>query len=500
MDFRCIHNNNIINDGIACFDNDYIIINEDKRLVLKKICSGKSSILPFDGYFVNLRYPVIYFALKTDGFCLYEYNLLSSECRKIVQGEVKWAQLVGDNIYYTLDESNFLYSYSLAEKTSSLLIEQDSNYLCVIGDIIYFSNWSQGKALWAYNITTHDLWKVLDKDVAWINVVDSERLVFRCWHNRKTYIYHIGKKILTLLNADGANYLYYRNGFIYYDNKRLGGLWRQSVSNKRDKFCIYGNPIKRINSVEDFLLFQDRDKHLIRLPIFEIKELPNLRYIEMIITTECNRYCRNCSNGIPNTNKNTISYLAFCEQLQSLLSHVSYIERFQLHGGEPFLNPEVHKMIALLDKTQKLLNIRIATNGTVIPNKEIVSALKDSRIVLAISSYFFNREKREQLIDVCNSNNISYILYNEQDWFRFESQPGVVNSFETCPINSYPCYYEGKVYLCSRICHLYGKKYPNSSIDMADFSGNLLNALDGEQLKAPCRMCTISNQKIVAGT
>lgn len=501
MGFRCIHTNNVINDGIACFDNDYIIFNEDKHLVLKNNVSGRSSILPFDGYFLNLRYPVVYFALKTDGFCLYEYNLLSSDCTKIVQGEVKWAQLAGNNIYYTIDESNFLYSYNLIDKTSSLLLEQDSNYLCVVGDIIYFSNWSRGKALWAYSITTHDDWEVLDKDVAWINVVDKERLVFRCWHNRKTYSYHIGERNLTLLNADGANYLYYRDGFIYYDNKRLGGLWRQSIINKRDKSCIYGDALKRINSVEDYLLFQDKNKHLVWLPLFKIKELPNLRYIEMIITTECNILCSNCSNGIPYTNRKTISYQAFCEQLQSLLTHVSYIERFQLHGGEPLLNPEVHKMITLLDKTQKLLNIRIATNGTVIPNKETITALKDSRIVLAISSYYFNKERRKQLIDVCKRNNIRYVLYDEQEWYRFEAQTGVINSFEACPINSFPCFFEGKVFLCSRICHLYGRRYPNSSIEIASFSGDLLNALNGEQLKVPCRECTISiNHKIVAGT
>lgn len=501
MDIRCIHSNNIINDGIACFDSDHIIFNEDKHLVLKNISSGTSSILPFDGFFINLRYPVIYFALKTDGFCLYEYNLLTLDCIKIVQGEVKWAQLVGDNLFYTLDESNYLYSYNLTEKSSSLLLEQDCNYLCVIGNIIYFSNWSKGKALWAYNITTRDLWEVLDKDVAWINVVDTERLVFRCWHSRKTYSYHIRSKNLTLLNADGANYLYYRDGFIYYDNKRLGGLWCQSIINKQDKSCIYGDTVKRINTIDSCLLFQDGNKHLVWLPFFKIKGLPNLSYIEMIITTECNMLCRNCSNGIPYTNRNTISYHDFCEQLQSLLTHVSYIERFQLHGGEPLLNPEVHKIIALLDKTQKLLSIRIATNGTIIPNEETVSVLKGSRVVLAISSYFFNKNKREQLIDLCNNNNIRYVLYDEQEWYRFESPNRVVNCFENCPINSYPCYYEGKVYLCSRICHLYSKRYTNSCIEIANFSGDLLYALNDEQLKAPCRECSISkNHKIMAGT
>lgn len=305
---------------------------------------------------------------------------------------------------------------------------------------------------------------------------------------------------MTLLNNDGANYLYYRDNFIYYDNKRLGGLWRQSTINKRDKSCLYGDALKRINTVDDFLLFQDKNKHLVWLPLSKIKGLPNLRYIEMIITTKCNMLCSNCSNGIPYMNRKTISYQVFCEQLQSLLTHVSYIERFQLHGGEPLLNPEVHKMITLLDKTQKLLNIRIATNGTVIPNEETISALKDSRIVLAISSYFFNRERREQLIDVCKRNSIRYILYDEQEWYRFETQKSVVNSFETCPINSFPCYYEGKVYLCSRICHLYGRLYPNSCIEIANFSGDLLYALNDEKLKAPCRECNITNKMIVAGT
>ena len=113
---------------------------------------------------------------------------------------------------------------------------------------------------------SHDVHKVLDIDACWINT-DGENIIFRAWHNRKTYLYNIGKCKLRVLNADGSNYLHYSNGYIYYDNIRLGGLWRQSVDDKSDKICISPAKVKRINTHGNTLIFQDEKKQTVMMEI-----------------------------------------------------------------------------------------------------------------------------------------------------------------------------------------------------------------------------------------
>ena len=100
------HNtNNIINDGIACSDDNYVIYNENRHLVLMSITYKETKLLPFDGYFVNIKYPFVFFSLKSDGFSLYRYNILSDECLRVVEGEAKWLQIIDDTIYFTFNSS-----------------------------------------------------------------------------------------------------------------------------------------------------------------------------------------------------------------------------------------------------------------------------------------------------------------------------------------------------------------------------------------------------------
>lgn len=491
--------NNISNDGIACENDEYVAYNENASIFFAS-ASGDKEVIPYDGYFINIEYPMVYFALKTDGFSLYQYNVHSKQCQKLVLGEIKWVHQIGNKIYYTCDESNFLWVYDIQTCRSELLLKKSCNYLCIIGCKIFFSNWSCDKHLWVYDISKKESHEVLDIDVAWLNVVDSELLVFRSWHNRKTYLYSIEAKEKKLLNSDGANYLHYRDGYIYYVSRRLGGLWKQSVNDKSYKCCIYGENVRRVNSTEKMLLFQNAQKKTIKINFAGLLEFPNLNYIEMIVTTRCNMHCHNCSNGIPYIEKSDISYADFCAQLNKLLCRVSFVRKFQIHGGEPFLNKELPEIIELANSSQKLLNIRLVTNGTVIPSIEIIQALKGTRVTVAISSYCFNESTREKLIHLLAKNGIKYILYGEQEWYSFDDCCKGQNNFEECPINSFPCYYNGKLYVCSRICHLYSKLHPNCYVDLENLDIDLLEALKLDQLKRPCIDCNISKVMVKAGT
>ena len=130
--------------------------------------------------------------------------------------------------------------------------------------------------------------------------------------------------------------------------------------------------------------------------------LPRLDYIEFICTTVCNKRCKNCSNYIPQLGalQRHVSGEAFAEQLRILLSRVSYVEKMQIHGGEPLLNPDILQIIEELKKERdRIGKIRIITNGTVVLKETLIDALKGSRIQLAISNYLFNQESRKQIIN-----------------------------------------------------------------------------------------------------
>lgn len=228
-------------------------------------------------------------------------------------------------------------------------------------------------------------------------------------------------------------------------------------------------------------------------------EHPGLKYIEMIVTTRCNKSCSSCSNGIPYTELYDMKYIEFKYYIKLLLRNVKVVEKFQIHGGEPLLNPEIHKIIEYVKKCKQLINVRLVTNGTIIPSKNTIEALKNSNITIAISSYFFNQKDKIKLSKLLEANNIKYILYGEQPWYKFDSNQTLVNRFELCPINSCPSYYQGKIYLCSRISNLYKEKAKDCCVDLETFQGDLIREMSSNRLKEPCRYCNISNQMILAG-
>ncbi len=492
--------NNIINDGIASKGKTYICYNKDKHLVIEHNCVEVVRV-KHDAFFINTNGYKIYFASKNEGFNLLEYDINTCEVTRLVNRCIRWLSIREGILFYTCDDDNYLFSYNLINGEETLLLNNSCNYLCLLGDSVYFSNWSVNKTLWKYCILTGTASKVVDMDVAWINT-DGVHLIFRVWHNRKTYIYHIEKRCYRVLNSDGANYLHYYNGYIYYDNIRLGGLWKQSINNRLDKCCIYGHKVRRINSLDNTLFFQDTNKKLTTLNVKDIIPLSTLSYVEMIITTYCNMLCPNCSNGIPLLpERKHVRYDEFISQIDALLDTVSYIDKLQIHGGEPMLNPDLPKIINYISRKQKIKKVRIATNGTIVPSADLAAAMNESNIVLAISSYKSNYNQTAKVVRACEELKIKYILYPEQAWYSFSSAPSynARERYESCPINSYLCYFDWRLYLCSRICHCYGTTYDSCFIDIRDFNGNIKDALSNASLFEPCECCTIGEKCIKAG-
>lgn len=178
-------------------------------------------------------------------------------------------------------------------------------------------------------------------------------------------------------------------------------------------------------------------------------ELP---YIEMFITTKCNLHCKYCSNLIPycQSQKN-FNAISVKETLSKLLSNVDRIYRLKLHGGEVMLHPELSDIIKFAGKQKKIFSLSITTNGTIIPNEELLKTIKEARCIVQISEYNLKNNKIPQLINLLKKFGIQYRYLSELAWRdmgNFDMRER--NMRADCSISRCVSLYDKKIFICSR--------------------------------------------------
>lgn len=175
-------------------------------------------------------------------------------------------------------------------------------------------------------------------------------------------------------------------------------------------------------------------------------------YLELFITTKCNLNCKYCSNLIPDIkNQKNISAEVIKTTIVNLLDNISRLYRLKIHGGEIFLHPELLQILDFVKHQNKIKSVRITTNGTVIPNQDIIDCLKDSSIIVQISDYDLVCNKRNQLIELLEANNIKYTYLAGQIWKNMGNySPRETSRFKKCNIKRCTSSINGKIYVCSR--------------------------------------------------
>lgn len=178
-------------------------------------------------------------------------------------------------------------------------------------------------------------------------------------------------------------------------------------------------------------------------------ELP---YIEMFITTKCNLRCKYCSNLIPYcTLQHHFDATSVKETITKLLSNVDRIYRFKLHGGEVLLHPELADIIEFAGKQKKIFSLSITTNGTILPDEELLKTIKGANCVVQISEYNLKNSKIPQVIALLEKYGIQYRHLSELAWRdmgNFDMRER--NMRANCSISRCVSLYDKKIFICSR--------------------------------------------------
>lgn len=187
--------------------------------------------------------------------------------------------------------------------------------------------------------------------------------------------------------------------------------------------------------------------------------------VDISINSKCTLNCKHCSLFMPYFKKVTsynYNLADFQYNINLLFSHIDYVSRLCILGGEPLLNKDLVKMIEWIGITHKdkIGKILINSNGTILPNKELLkicSQYKD-KIFFVLSNYTeqVNYKARfEEISKLIKDANIDCYIFDEMKWsdlgfpaYKFLVQKGKEKEHMLACTNNCHGLIDGKLYYC----------------------------------------------------
>lgn len=128
------------------------------------------------------------------------------------------------------------------------------------------------------------------------------------------------------------------------------------------------------------------------LSIYALYEYDELFFSSICIlpTDACNLRCKGClnfTNYITNFTFKPLEKLK--EEIDLYFDCITYTGLFFISGGEPMLYSQLPELIEYIDTkySNRMYELGIVTNGTIMPSQDIISVLKKTRIRITVDDY-----------------------------------------------------------------------------------------------------------------
>ncbi len=220
-----------------------------------------------------------------------------------------------------------------------------------------------------------------------------------------------------------------------------------------------------------------------------------LHHINVNITDRCTLRCRDCSLLIPYyTSRNEYPLEKVLDGLKKLFEVTDYVQEIHLIGGEPLLYSELPELISEIGNKyrHKIGELAIATNGTILPSKELCQTAKAYNVFFTISDYtsspaFPIKVDIPTLLQYLEMNEVVYRIGNKAVWFDFnntekdsfsESSEVYTEKFQKCFFRNRGLYLD-KLYYCQ---HQYGVMRAELLSDDSDAYLELSNSSTADKM------------------
>ncbi len=185
------------------------------------------------------------------------------------------------------------------------------------------------------------------------------------------------------------------------------------------------------------------------------------KYFGYILSNVCTLKCKHCCEMVPYySEKGFVEADIVIENCKRIADASQFIMYIELIGGEPFLHPDIIYILQELLKIDDVGYVKIFTNGTVVPNKQLCAVLKNPRIVIVWSNYqdvlegaLLDQVNRTR--EIFEEEGIEYIYSMSKTWLDFssfdyadKSEKELKKDFEDCHIANCHRLYKGVLYRC----------------------------------------------------
>ena len=189
-------------------------------------------------------------------------------------------------------------------------------------------------------------------------------------------------------------------------------------------------------------------------------------FIDIDITTYCNLRCKRCAKCIPYFEHRKHYTAEEIEQNLDLLTR--YTDRIcfaNIIGGEPLLNPDLKRIIAVCAANKKIEHLELTTNATIMPDDDVLKAIKDGAVTVHISEYENlgprYEERLKALVEKLEEFEIPYEYQFHKIWLDFGeiekrryTEKELDRMLIRCHMNSCTVYNNKVLYRCGKASYL----------------------------------------------
>ena len=147
--------------------------------------------------------------------------------------------------------------------------------------------------------------------------------------------------------------------------------------------------------------------------------------VDTAVTSKCTLKCKNCNMFTPYYKEHfEYTFSELKETIDLFFDRIDYLFNYNFLGGEPFLNADLSKAINYIHERymHKVGCIGVSTNGTVLPDKDLLKTLLQCHVHVTVTNYTKNvdcSQKLKQLIMIFDEAGIIYAIKNPNNWKNF---------------------------------------------------------------------------------
>ena len=244
-----------------------------------------------------------------------------------------------------------------------------------------------------------------------------------------------------------------------YIRKQLNEM---KITNIFDSDFVFANINIDLKKIKNVTWSETKFKQKIDLYMYSVLAHKNKKTelkvdsIDLMLTEKCSLKCKDCSNLMQFYAKPVDEdFEMVTKSIDKFMNTVDYVREIRLLGGEPLMYKRVDEVVQHVLKYKNFDQLKINTNGTIIPKDEKLKIFKDERVFFDISNYGKASRNVDGLVKKLSELKIAHVASKVTEWQDVgkivkTDRTDALNKeiFGNCCINRGLTLLHGNLYLC----------------------------------------------------